>query len=200
MLISEPPSAWSRDHLGRPEWMLLNFLKADLGPWYAVVPTNQIMNLSGQPGFMAGKPDWSAWAEPGLRAVRRDGPKAMPRFLPHHLPDPVEAADARPERRRRGPKRIEDARLKGRIAGDVAWRVDLDGHRRADVARWLDPIPKKEKNRDPTSASIEKAARYLNAGRRMLWREGVLPWGVWPNGGFAVSSNTASLGHRALHP
>jgi hypothetical protein len=159
--------------------MLVNFPDADLAPWYAVVPPDPVTKLSGHPGFMAGEPDWSAWAESGLGFVRQDRPKAMPRIVPHHLPDPVKEHLAQRERRRRGPRRIEDNPLKGRIAADVAWRVDIEGHQHDEVALWLDRKTDKD---HATSASLEKVERYLTAGRLRLCREGVLPWLQWPNG------------------
>jgi hypothetical protein len=182
MISRVPPSEWRRDEFGRPEWMLW-FPDADLGFWYAVVPPWPVTRLSGHPCFMVRGQDWSVWAKPGLRTVRRGGAKAMPRIPPPGARAPVESAgEPDAERRRRGGQRIEEQDVKREIACDVAWRVDIEGDRRKDVARWLDPIPKREKSRDPKRSSFKKVERYLIAGRRVLHRRGVLPWLLWSDG------------------
>jgi hypothetical protein len=94
----------------------------------------------------------------GGRKVYEHGPSAFPTFGGrdgHH-------GYGRPRLQDRDPERVRY----------VAWRVDVRGSSRRQVARDL--------YGDGGDASRLRVGRELKAGRALLHAEGVLPWAAWP--------------------
>ena len=151
------PQAWSPWHDGRPAW-LSSFRPGNFAPWAVIDPSTD-----------------TAWAQSPRSSGL--GPLLMP-TLARVLPRPT-GSDAR----RREHKRPDYSRY-------AAWLRDIACLPHAEVATELDLVAYRwdtsgRGRRAYTNppADLKQAQRYEQAGRRLLRKEGVLPWVAWPDGG-----------------
>ena len=147
------PSGWELDEYGAPRW-IVDEPGAWLGPWAWIIPS---VHLDFGP--LADR-----WAAPPLSYIRAVGPAAMPTLR-----------QVAQTKKRLGRPSLDETRPEEVRA--AAWLADIRGLRRREIAaalRLADVAP------GPMPRHVLRQARtYVEAGRRLLGREGVLPWICW---------------------
>ena len=160
---SGTPSVWDLDEFGAPCW-IIDQPGAWLGAWSWIIPSHDL-----DYGPLAGR-----WATPPLPRVRLAGPGAMPTLRAFPL---EETKHGRPTRESDRPEEVRAA----------AWLKDIRGVTSRGIADALGfsirdgRVERTERIRTPDYV-VKRAAEFVKSGRRLLHREGVIPWACWDDG------------------
>jgi hypothetical protein len=166
------PGKWDHDSEGRPLW-IVRIPEAERLPWARILV---------RPAQSLEQPSENAEA----LLVEEFAPAAMPLAL--ELAPLLYGEGRRPKGR--GRARTEDAATRTSLA--AAWAGDM-----RDVSTW-----ELGRRLSPPSADRYNARRYakrrLDAGRRILYWLGVLPWVAWQDGALPPGWWTTGTFARAL--
>jgi len=170
-----PVRNWQLDRAGRPEW-IAKIPDAMRGPWACIVPPLPLAQADHLfwPSLV---PNIERWERPLLKRVLDAGPAAMPCFRQEHVREIMGEPDVPPKRGR--PKLDVSEYERARW---IAWIVDVRREGMSGAARRLEPDLDNRSDLAIPRHFLRKAERFRDRGRKILQREGVLPWFAFSEG------------------